>query len=162
MPEKAEMALRVLEAPPLLTADKQAAIGFADWYPTPDFSSAFLVSLDEEGFFGEAGNLEQLAREQVHSVEELCARGDEEEAADNLLDFLEGELRVSRFDVVNATLEAIAPNDVTVGVTLVALTITSYARDHLAARADFVDRAEKAFRRKVGSARAKALLATRR
>ncbi len=100
--------------------------------------------------------------ELVVSIERLCRVGKEQQAMDRLLDVLESHLRCNRFLAVDRILTQLDPSRVAVGVTLVALTITSYGRERLAAREKFFVRASAAVRDKLGSKRADRLLASRR
>lgn len=97
----------------------------------------------------------------VSDIEKLCVAGSEEQAMDMLLDAIEPRLRDNDFVWVNKILDAIDPDCVDVGVTLIALTITYSARTRLATRANFFDRAQVALRSKLGVERADRLLAHR-
>jgi hypothetical protein len=99
---------------------------------------------------------------ELEEVYRLCFVHCNQAAAQRLLARLDGELRAARFENVDELLASLDVTLVGSSVLLTALSITSYARERLRARALFLARAEAQLRRSLGDARARALLAHRR
>ncbi len=86
----------------------------------------------------------------------------QQEQLQAVLDRLEEDLRLGRDDEADRWLSSANPDDLYPVTVLGALSITFWAKDRLAQRVAFLERAERSLRTRLGDERTEALLIHRR